>query len=392
MEPRRSRRVQDLQDKGAAQTRVKEAPAPIRKARKSYVRKQQVVAQDMQRNMQKYSEDVQQVIAQMAQRVEQNEADAQAYRNLSKKAVSNEGDDDDGSELDDISMDESDGEVGRNVKKVAQDEGLFVLQSTEVTTLLVANDDEDDEASLITWEDMSGHSGDDQTEENTKYYGFLCAGLNRTYDVMGRGPRNAEKLELVLSHRAGEKKSPNNLTGNRKVLQDEKGDKIRVDGVKVRVDIQGVAWVASECPEDPITLMDPRHWEQKNSERDSKSQKRPKTFPFTSIKLKWVTTHDDGKTTVEKTFETRSTVRSIYGKQLKVVPKTYKIGDRVVLEKGTTMAAADFAIFAAAIISWDRHEKWKNDPSTGRDRSPTPDEDLRTTTTTMRGPKRAARK
>ncbi|GKT52045.1 uncharacterized protein ColSpa_12226 [Colletotrichum spaethianum] len=327
----------------------------------------------------------------MKQRVEQNEADAQAYRNLQNAAMSNKGVDDE-SELDDMSIDESDGEIRGNVKKEPQDEGLFVPQNRGGTTLLVANDDEKDEASLMTWNEISGHFGDDETEENTKYYGFLCAGLNRFYDVIGRGPPNAEKLELVPSHRAGEKTSPDNLTGNRKVLQDGKGDKIRVDGVKVRVDIQGVAWVASECPEDPIALMDPRYWETVNSEKDSKSQKRPKTFPFTSIKLKWVTTDDDGKTTVEKTFETRSTVRSIYGKQLKVVPKTYKIGDRVVLEKGTTMAAADFAIFAAAIISWDRHEKWKNDPSTGRERSPTPDEDLRTTTTTMRGPKRAARK
>ncbi|GKT68859.1 hypothetical protein ColTof4_01282 [Colletotrichum tofieldiae] len=312
MEPlRRSRRIQGLQHKEAAQTpEVAKAPAaPIRKARKTYVRRQQKVAEDMQRDMQKYSEDVQLVIAQMAQRVEQNEADAQAYRSLSKKAASNGGDDDE-SEADDMSIDESDGEVGGNVKKEAQDEGLFVSQSTGGTTLLVANDDEDDEddeASLIKWKDMSGHFGYDETEENTKYYGFLCAGLNRFYDVIGRGPRNAEKLELVPSHRAGEKKSPENLTANRKVLQDGKGDKIRVDGVKVRVDIQGVAWVASECPEDPIALMDPRYWEKINSEKDSNSQKRPKTFPFTSIKLKWVTTHDDGKTTVEKTFETRST-------------------------------------------------------------------------------------
>ncbi|GKT61081.1 hypothetical protein ColTof3_08420 [Colletotrichum tofieldiae] len=259
--------------------------------------------------MQKYSEDVQLVIAQMAQRVEQNEADAQAYRNLSKNAASNGGDDDEW-EADDMAIDESDSKVGGNVKKEAQDEGLFVSQSTGGTTLLVANDnedDEDDEASLIKWKDMFGYVGEYDAEENTKYYGFLGAGLNRFYDVIGRGPRNAEKLELVPSHRAGEKGSPNNLNQSRKVLQDKNGDKIRVDGVKVRVDIQGVAWVPSACPEDPIALMDPRYWKKINSERNSESEKRPKTFPFTSVKLKWVTVHDDGETTVEKTFETRST-------------------------------------------------------------------------------------
>ncbi|WQF76880.1 hypothetical protein CDEST_01894 [Colletotrichum destructivum] len=388
MEPRRSRRIQDLQDKGAAQTpEVAKAPAaPIRKARKTYVRKQQIVAQDMQRNMQKYSEDVQQVIAQMAQRVEQNKVDAQAYRNLQKAGMSNGGE----SDLDDMSVDESDGEVGGNVKTEAQDEGLFVSQSTGGTTLLVANDENDDEASLIRWKDMFGHLGEHDAEENTKDYGFLCAGFNRFYDVIGRGPANAEKLELVPSHRAGEKASPRNLTRNRKILQDDKGDKIRVDGVKMQVDIQGVAWVTSEAPEDPIVLMDPRYWEKRKSESNSESKKRPKTFPFTSIKLKWVTIHDNGETTVEKTFETRSTVRSIYGTQPKAAQQDYKIGDRVVLEKGTWMPAADLAIFAAAIISWDRHKKWKNDPSMGRDRSPTPDEDLRPTPT-RRGPKRAAK-
>ncbi|KXH63735.1 hypothetical protein CNYM01_14394, partial [Colletotrichum nymphaeae SA-01] len=39
--------------------------------------------------------------------------------------------------------------------------------------------------------------------------------------------------------------------------------------------------------------------------------------------------------------------------------RDYTIGDRVILAKGTVMPAADLAIFAAAIISWDRHEEWK---------------------------------
>ncbi|KAK2728915.1 hypothetical protein CKAH01_10743 [Colletotrichum kahawae] len=114
------------------------------------------------------------------------------------------------------------------------------------------------------------------------------------------------------------------------------------------------------------------YWEKRKSE-DKKNFK----LPFTSIKLKWVTTRN-GEKTVEKTFEMRSTVRSIFGMTQKAALRDYKIGEKVVLEEGTMMLAADLAIFAAAIISWDRYEEWTKEPSTGKDCSLTLDEVVQT--------------
>ncbi|KDN65759.1 hypothetical protein CSUB01_12140 [Colletotrichum sublineola] len=389
MEPRRSARISAQ----AAATTAAAAKAPmaeIRKAKKTYARKEQRVVAEMNQKMDQFSAEAQLFIAQLSEKakqseaqlmeqakqneallleqVRQNEAEAQAFRALMKAGIPN-GRGDDESDLEDVSMDESDGE---------EDEGLFV--SREKTSLLVAtddNDDDDDEATLVTWNDIL-----DYDTKDTKYYGYLSRGFNRTYDVIGRGPRNAEKLELVPSHRTVEKDDPDNLTAQREI----KAEKRPKNG-KTRMDIQGIAWVTSQCPEDPICLMDPRHWQKKRSEGNRAN------FPFTIIKVKWVTTDDEGKTTVQRTFETLTTVRKKYGSQSRSAPRDYMIGDRLVLPRGEQMKAGDLAIFAAAIISWDRHEKWKINPTTRKNRSPTPDEVLQTTesTRTRGGRKRAAR-
>ncbi|KAK1448467.1 hypothetical protein CTAM01_17340 [Colletotrichum tamarilloi] len=70
--------------------------------------------------------------------------------------------------------------------------------------------------------------------------------------------------------------------------------------------------------------------------------------------------------------------------------RDYTIGDRVILAKGTVMPAADLAIFAAAIISWDRHEEWKRGDRKREERSPTPHDPLEVTKT-KRGAKKAAK-
>ncbi|KXH57922.1 hypothetical protein CNYM01_14066 [Colletotrichum nymphaeae SA-01] len=383
--PRRSLR---LEKKAAAlvpeAAHVPEAPkvpaAPARRANKNYVRNQEKVISDLKGKMNVYSAEAQQVFADMQSRLQEYEAKEQArgsqQQTLDFSAPSNTANDDN-SEFDEMSIDGDDSRsVEAAVKKEAQvDEGLFVSRNpNQSATLIVQDEEDDDPASLISLRDIFDQTEDGDTA-NTTRYGFLQAGLNRTYNVVGRGPRNAEKLELVPSNRDPIADAADNLTQKRKVLRDGTGRRLKVDGINIQVDIQGVAWIATQNPADPITLMDPRYWDKLKSEG-----KKNGRLPFTSIKLKWVTVRN-GEKIVEKTFETRSTVRSIFGKTPRAAPRTYKIGDRVVLEKGTMMPAADLAIFAAAIISWDRHLKWKEDPSIGEDRSPTPDEVLQTTET-----------
>ncbi|KAF4917463.1 hypothetical protein CGCVW01_v009841 [Colletotrichum viniferum] len=308
------------------------------------------------------------VFTRLNQQIREQAATIQAYEDRDRGHTSKDGGDD--SDVDAMSLDES----SQDAKKETQDEGLFVPRTLkDTTTLFVNDDDEDDPATLVSWKDMSARYPDDGTG-NITTYGYLRY-LNRTYDVIGRGPRSAEKLELVLSKRDVRHDFENDLGRKRKSLRDEYGEKIKVDGINVQVHIQGVVWITSKNPTDPIALMDPRYWEKRKSE-DKKNFK----LPFTSIKLKWVTMRN-GEKTVEKTFETRSTVRSIFGMAPKAAPRDYKIGERVVLEEGTMMPAADLAIFAAAIISWDRYEEWKKEPSTGKDCSPTPDEVVQTTET-----------
>ncbi|KAK2051190.1 hypothetical protein LY76DRAFT_417762 [Colletotrichum caudatum] len=388
MEPRRSARIRGKAE-AATDTPATAKPPPdqIRQAKKVYARRQQNVVEKVKKQI----GDQHAYIAQLSEEAEKNKAELETYRRELESMRSKERGDY-GSDSEAMSIWDSDAEANAKTEP-QEEEGLFVSQ--EKTSLLVAtdnDDDDDDEATLFKGEEILGHVGDYGSDTDNRYHGFLCAGLNRWYRVIGRGPLSAEKLELVPSPKVTRKEmgSDKDLKYNRKNLREENGDKIRVDGVKVQVDIQGVTWISSQCPEDPIDLMNPERWEKIKSSGDHKSEKRAKTFPFTSIRLKWVTIDDNGKRTVEKTFETRSTVRSIYGKQPKAAPRDYKIGDRVVLKEGTVLPAADFAIFAAAIISWDRHEKWKKDPSMGKDRSPTPDEALQTTTT-RRGPKKAAR-
>ncbi|KAK1634959.1 hypothetical protein BDP81DRAFT_493273 [Colletotrichum phormii] len=376
------RRSLRLQNKGAAH--VPEAPkvpaAPARRANKKYVRKQEEVISDLKGNMEMYSAEAQQVIVDMQSRLQKYEADEQARRGQQQTfnfSTPLNTANDDNSEFDAMSVDSNDSRsVGAAVKKEAQvDEGLFVPRNPRQSATLIVEDDEDDDpASLISLRDIFDQTGDDDIE-NTTRYGFLEVGPYRTYNVVGRGPRNAEKLELVPSNRDPVGDAINNLSQKKKVLRDGTGRKLKVDGINIQVDIQGVAWIATQNPADPITLMDPRYWDKMKSEG-----KKNVRMPYTLIKLKWVTIRN-GEKTVEKTFESRSTVRSIFGKTPRAALRTYKIGDRVVLEKGTIMPAADLAIFAAAIISWDRHLKWKEDPSTGEDRSPTPDEVLQTTET-----------
>ncbi|KAE9568032.1 hypothetical protein CGMCC3_g15826 [Colletotrichum fructicola] len=308
----------------------------------------------------------------MDQQLREQAATIQAYEDRDRGATSTEEGDD--SQVNAMALDEP----LQDVKKETQDEGLFVPRTLEDNTTLIVTDDDDDEddpATLVSWKDMSAQYQDNEMG-NITTYGYLKY-LNRTYDVIGRGPRNAEKLELVSSRRDVRNDHENDLGSKdrRKSLRDDRGEKIKVDGINIQVHIQGVVWIASQNPEDPIALMDPRYWGKRKSEG-----KKNFRLPFTSIKLKWVTTRN-GEKTVEKTFETRSTVRSIFGMTPKAAPRDYKIGERVVLEEGTMMPAADLAIFAAAIISWDRYEEWKKEPSTGKDRSPTPDEVVQTTET-----------
>ncbi|KAL0933544.1 uncharacterized protein CTRU02_212507 [Colletotrichum truncatum] len=422
--PRRSGRLRAAETakslKAAKAPTAPEPPTvPEPQAKKAYSSKKRKVASDLEGNKGHYSENAQWLIDQMlldakqkqaeaTQRADQNAADAEAWRNLQKNVVSEERDDDDFDpdemSLDEMSLNEWDNEPVENVKTEANakteakvktepsDIGIFVPRKAEKTVpIIVANDEnsngDDDygDVVLVEWNDIvSVNTGGNCTDKGKRIHGYLNAGWNRYYKVIGLGPRHYEKLEFEVSHNAGEREGLTNLMKTRKALEDEKKNKIIVDGVKLKVDIQGVAWSTSQNTDDPVALMDPRYWEKMKSE----SKGKPKKFPFTSVYLKWTTTHADGDPTVERTFETRSTVRSIFGRHPRPAPMDYMIGSRVVLKKGTMMPAGDLAIFAAAIISLDRYEKWQEtekvkEEGEGGDRdywkepSPAPDELLR---------------
>ncbi|KAF4772731.1 hypothetical protein HER10_EVM0007305 [Colletotrichum scovillei] len=208
-------------------------------------------------------------------------------------------------------------------------------------------------------------------------------GFNRYHNVVGRGPPNAEKLELVPSY---------GVSGQ-KCLNDERRDPNQIrserQNGRLRIAIQGVAWVSPEGHQDPIRLLDPNYLEattKDDAHSDGKGagrKERRKPLPHTVVKVKWL----DGNN--QKTFETRSTVRSVFGMKPVAAVRDYMIGDRVILAKGTVMPAADLAIFSAAIISWDRHEEWKRGDRKREERSPTPHDPLEVTKTKREAKKTA---
>ncbi|KAL4403541.1 hypothetical protein CABS03_15192 [Colletotrichum abscissum] len=264
----------------------------------------------------------------------------------------------------------------------AEDEALFV--SRTAVPIIVTDDPLEDPCDLVTSDNFGHRAADDEEGDVTKYGYLRGRGFNRYHDVVGRGPPNAEKLELLPSYGVLGQKCLNDERRDPNQIRSEKQDG------RLRIAIQGVAWVIPEGHDDPIRLLDPKYLEAKtkddahSDEKGAGRKERRKPLPHTVVKVKWLNGNN------QKTFETRSTVRSVFGMKPMAAVRDYTIGDRVILAKGTVMPAADLAIFAAAIISWDRHEEWKRGDRKREERSPTPHDPLEVTKT-KRGAKKAAK-
>ncbi|KAK2051464.1 hypothetical protein LY76DRAFT_610599, partial [Colletotrichum caudatum] len=137
----------------------------------------------------------------------------------------------------------------------AEEGNLFVPRAA--SPIILADDLLEDPCDLVMTDTFGQRAADDDEKDITEYGWLRAAGVNQYYDVIGRGPPNAEKLVLIPSYH-----SP-----DQECLNDERRDskQIRSDrqGNKLKVAIQGVAWVIPEGHQDPISLMGPRHLETK---------------------------------------------------------------------------------------------------------------------------------
>lgn len=279
------------------------------------------------------------------------------------------------------------------VEEQTKDVGLFVSQPLGSSVVVVNENDTDDPGDLMLWNEFTTIRSKGAVQGNFTSYGYISRGLNRFSEVIGVGPLNAEKLQLVPSAKTGICLNETRHNVKRQAI-DENGKR-----VNIRPILQGVAWDIPVGHDDPILLMDPRRWATKkgkggngegegDNERDkpgATSKWQVNRAPFTTLKIKWqIIDDDDGavgrgnaigsmRFLKDKTFETRSTLRSLIGQRPVAAPQDFKLGDRVLIEKGTVMKQADMWIYAGAIRSWDRHQEWKDGKRPAVARSPTPD-------------------
>ncbi|KAH9225102.1 hypothetical protein K456DRAFT_59729 [Colletotrichum gloeosporioides 23] len=182
---------------------------------------------------------------------------------------------------------DEDSQSEEDVQREAEDGNLFVSRKT--SPVIIADDVLQDRCDLVNSATFGHRAAIDKEEDVTEYGCLRAGGPNRYYSVIGRGPPNAEKLELISSYG----------TPGQMHLNDERrtANEIRLDkqSNKPNVAIQGVAWVIPECHEDPISLMDPRRLEAQvkdeahsDEDRVGEKKRRAKIFPYTTIKLKWL--------------------------------------------------------------------------------------------------------
>ncbi|KAK0373219.1 hypothetical protein CLIM01_09432 [Colletotrichum limetticola] len=279
------------------------------------------------------------------------------------------------------------------VEEEPKDVGLFVSQTLGSSVVVVNEKDTDDPGDLMSWNEFTTIRSKGAVQGSHTSYGYLSRGHNRFSEVIGVGPLNAEKLQLVPSAKTGICLNETRHNVKRQAI-DENGKR-----VNIRPILQGVAWDIPIGHDDPILLMDPRNWatkkEKGNSGEGKGEDERNKPgatnkwqvskAPYTTLKIKWQIIDDDagavGKGNAmgrvrflkEKTFETRSTLRSLIGQRPVAAPQDFKLGDRVLIEKGTVMKQADMWIYAGAIRSWERHQEWEDGKRPAVARSPTPD-------------------
>ncbi|KAK1451105.1 hypothetical protein CTAM01_17305, partial [Colletotrichum tamarilloi] len=173
-----------------SKTRTTKSSKPVNKAAveayatkaKAYATKAKEAASTLEGELEGTSDGLQKAVWALKARADELEAELSAVKQEPGEAMP---------------VDE-DPEWGEDAPSEAEDEALFV--SRTAVPIIVTDDPLEDPCDLVTSDNFGHRAADDEEGDVTKYGYLRGRGFNRYHDVVGRGPPNAEKLELLPSY------------------------------------------------------------------------------------------------------------------------------------------------------------------------------------------------
>lgn len=199
--------------------------------------------------------------------------------------------------------------------------------------------------------------------------GWTPGPFGKALVVLQDGPKNAAKFRV---RRAGDVKIAIHMDEKNNLKLNRAGEKME-NGKRVVTEIlafQGVAWEYPNNDPCPILLLNPNNWPTRKNGR--------KCTPPTLVKVK-MRLQDE----IVTSWETRTTIRAIWGNNPTTLKDDLKIGDYILIPNAQSIGSADAAILATAVACEARHQEWCNKKREGKNSSPSPFPDvegLRSTT------------